>query len=1143
MIKTRRAKWEEIESGQQRRVWSKSTEALNVPISRGPVVLSAVVAIALIGLNLFLSAQTAREMFARADWVTHTHRVLTESKQLISTVLDAESELRGFLLTNREEYLQSIAQLEGNVERPLSVLSDLVSDNPEQSRRIKEIAELTSGKVSQLTQTLRTARESGVEEAIEIVASGVGRNRMDRLDQAVAGFEEAERELLRSRQTGLDEAYRTTLVSAVGSGLAVLFAIGLHFALSRQQSKRLAQQAEEIHAKSESMRFTLQSIGDGVITTDANGLIVEMNPIAEGLTGWKRSIAQGMKLEDIFHIVNETTREAVDNPAMRALKTGVIVGLANHTVLIRPDGSESPIDDSAAPIKMDDGRIEGSVLVFRDVSKRRAFEAQLQESEQTFRALFDSAPIGIVHTSMDGLLIRVNRRFCEILGMTEEELIGISYREITHPDDLQSNVDLVAPMMSGQQDSFSMNKRYRNHRGETIWANISSRLIRDYYGKPTSIISAVTDISEQRAAEETRIRMSAIVNASNDAIITKDLHGIVMSWNAAATKLFGYGEAEMVGSPIFKVVPEERQSEELDLLRRSSLLEEIEPLRTERLHQNGTRVEVLLKVAPLVDADGTLIGISTIAKDLTAESRAAMELRESEQRFRMLADNMSQFAWMANPEGEVYWYNKRWYDYTGTTIESVRGWGWQQVHHPDHLDRVVQSIQRSWDTGEPWEETFPIRGKDGKYRWFLSRALPIRDANNQITHWFGSNTDIDELIEKEEKLEKARITAENATKARGEFLANMSHEIRTPMTAILGHTEILADHISNPDDLQSVETIQRNGKFLLQIINDILDLSKIDSGKFEIEQIDISPTEVLHEIRSLLDVRAAEKQIDFQVHLDGSIPNTIQTDPIRLRQILVNLVGNAIKFTDNGRVDLHCRYEPGRNIMLFRIVDTGIGIDADVLPNLFQPFVQADASSTRAFEGTGLGLAISKRLAEMLGGTIWVDSRRGEGSIFSLEIDCGRIGEEPWIDEIKPIHSDGKSAKLAKVQGLVLVVDDRRDIRFLAQNFLEKAGASVVLATNGEEAIRMLTSEPFLSQSPVDAVLMDMQMPIMDGYTAAKKLREWGFSKPIIALTANAMKDDRDKCLACGCNDYATKPLDGGALVHLVASYIQEHQL
>nr|MCU0714799.1 CHASE3 domain-containing protein [Pirellula sp.] len=295
-------------------------------ISRGPVVFSAAVALALIGLNLILSAQMARELFGRADWVTHTHEVLTKSEHLLSTVLDAESELRGFLLTNRDEYLQSITQLESNSTEVLDSLSQMVEDNPEQVARLQEIKQLTAAKVNQLLETLRTARENGMEQAKGMVTTGEGRQRMERLDQAVSDFENAEKVLLDSRQADLNEAYRTTLVSAIGSGVAVLLAIGLHFGLSKQQSKKLIQQAESIHASSELMRFTFQSIGDGVITTDAQGLVVDMNAIAEGLTGWTRNNAQGIKLTDVFRIVNETTREVVDNPAIQALKTGAIVG-------------------------------------------------------------------------------------------------------------------------------------------------------------------------------------------------------------------------------------------------------------------------------------------------------------------------------------------------------------------------------------------------------------------------------------------------------------------------------------------------------------------------------------------------------------------------------------------------------------------------------------------------------------------------------------------------------------------------------------------------------------------------------------------------------------------------------------------------
>ncbi len=1003
-------------------------DGLEVQVSRGPVFLSAIVAFLLIVLNLWLSVQTAEKVIASADLVSHTHRAIKETEDVLTLLSSAESAVRGFIITGNEQHLSSldsiIEEFTGEsfslnslkalpeaVTHQLNRLTLLVSDNPIQLEQANELREISMRRVDRIMESLRIARAGGIEGVREQMTSLAGLRMMDRIRELAYSIANEERVLLKSRQDDLESAHRFNLVSALGSGLAVLFALGLHFLLTYQQHKQLVGQAEVIRANGELMQFT-----------------------------------------------------------------------------------------------------------------------------------FDSAPIGIINASLDGTIERVNEKFCEIIRMDPKELIGKELDELTHPEDRNLNQSVSADLFDGKSDTYTINKRYQNPRGEIAWVNATAKLVRDTDAKPVSVIATVSDISEQRKAEETRVRMSAIVNNSHDAMITKDLNGIVKSWNVAATKMFGYSELDMVGSPIFKVVPDEKHSEELELLRKASLRETIEPFRTERIRRDGTRVEVLLNVSPLIDSDGSLLGLSTIARDLTAETRAAMELRESEKRFRLLADNMSQFAWMARPDGTAYWFNKRWYDYTGTTFEEVEGLGWLSVHHPDHVDRIMESAKRSWETGKPFEETFPIRGKDGTYRWFLARALPVRDTTGQITQWFGSHTDITEIIENEVMLENARRTAELATKARGEFLANMSHEIRTPMTAILGHTEILADHITDPDDLQSVDTIRRNGKFLLQIINDILDLSKIDAGRFEVERRSVAAAEILQEIRSLLDVRAAEKQLSLEVKLDGSIPYSIQTDPVRLRQILVNLVGNAIKFTDQGSVELTCKYDSERNQMEFRVVDTGIGIDGKDLQRLFSPFEQADSSSTREFEGTGLGLAISKRLAEMLGGTIRVTSEVGKGSDFSLEIDCGAIGQEPWVREIHSIIPPAQVQRFAKIDGLILVVDDRRDIRLLAQTFLEKAGARVILATNGKEAIDRLMSPKPEEPDQVDAVLMDMQMPVMDGYTAAKRLRELGFKKPIIALTANAMKDDRDKCLRSGCDDYATKPLDGSTLVHIIASHMRQNR-
>ncbi len=511
-----------------------------------------------------------------------------------------------------------------------------------------------------------------------------------------------------------------------------------------------------------------------------------------------------------------------------------------------------PIDDSAAPIRGSDGSITGCVLVFRDVSERRKREGQLQWSEQTFRTTFDYAPVGIAHMGLDGTLLRVNEKLCDIVSYSREELQRLTSHQITHASDIAKDESFCAKLVDGLLPTATYEKRFVSKFGEAIWVKMTVSPIRDNRNRIEYFLAIVEDIREWRAAEETRNRMLAIIDSSNDAIIGKTFDGIITSWNPAAERLFGYSEEEMIGQSILMIVAPENREEEIELVNRLRAGERVDQYETIRLRKDGTKIEVILNISPINDSTGRQMGVSTIVRDITERKRAAESLRQSESRFRTLADNMSQFAWMADAKGFIHWFNNRWYDFTGTTLAGAQGWGWKEVVHPEHVDRVVQNIQRSWDTGEPWEDTFPIRGKDGQYRWFLSRALPIRDDSGQIETWFGSNTDITELKQYEESTQQARIAAENANSSRGEFLANMSHEIRTPMTAILGHADILLEHIQDPDNLQCVDTIRRNGKFLLQIINDILDLSKIDAGKFSVDHERVEPDLVLADVHSLM---------------------------------------------------------------------------------------------------------------------------------------------------------------------------------------------------------------------------------------------------------------------------------------------------
>jgi signal transduction histidine kinase/ActR/RegA family two-component response regulator len=462
----------------------------------------------------------------------------------------------------------------------------------------------------------------------------------------------------------------------------------------------------------------------------------------------------------------------------------------------------------------------------------------------------------------------------------------------------------------------------------------------------------------------------------------------------------------------------------------------------------------------------------------------------------------------------------------------------EMVHgrfHPDDHHMIEDEVARSLDPNGNGEFVLQHRilRIDGTIRWLnVRKRIRFEEQSGQRIPVSGmvAIADITGQKKFEQSLREAKEAAEAANRSRGEFLANMSHEIRTPMAAIIGHADILKDHLDDPDNQQVVETIRRNGSFLLSILNDILDLSKIDAGKFEVEKRPVRPDAVIGDVRSLMDVRASEKELPLKVEFEGPIPATIETDPVRLRQILLNLVGNAIKFTDRGEVRLSVRFNKNTQRLSFDVQDTGIGIPEEKLDDLFEPFIQADSTSTRSFGGTGLGLAICKRLAEALGGDVVVESELGIGSRFTLSLKVEEAGQlvEPNLNVQSPAESKAHELRLA---AKALVVDDRRDIRYLAEHFIEQAGGEVVTATNGLEAVKIVMSE---EGKDIDVIVMDMQMPVMDGYAAATELRKLGCKTPIIALTANAMKSDRDECLAAGCTDYTTKPLDSRKLVELI---------
>jgi len=770
--------------------------------------------------------------------------------------------------------------------------------------------------------------------------------------------------------------------------------------------------------------------------------------------------------------------------------------------------------------------------VVSQMELRKSLKTNAELAERCRQAILQASD-GIHLFDFEGRITTVNKKFCELTGRSEAELLKLRVEDLIPPEDLDELPTRFEELQSGK--TRVTQRRLVRPDGSLVNVEVSSKKFDD-----NTIQAIVRDVTERKIIEkklsDSEIRFRDFVNNSLALFCTHDLQGTIESVNPAAADALGYAESELVGKSLADIL----LAETIEML--PAYLAQI---------KTGGEVRGFMQVVTkngehrIWSYSNVLCGtgencqyVLGSAQDITELKRGEDELKKSQKRFNLFIDNSPAVIFLKNEDGRYVTVNRSFEALFQVRREDLKGKTDFEFFPPEIAESICINDRSVLETGETLKAVEFVPTPDGTPHYWLSNKFLIEDGENK-KFVGGIAVDITERKQMEDDLHAARDAALESVRLKSAFLTNVSHEIRTPMNGVLGMTELLLDTPLDRAQRDYAETIRQSGDALLTVINDILDLAKIEAGKLRFETVDFDVRETIESTVEMLAGRAFGKNIEIASLIDTKVPRILRGDPGRLRQVLTNLVGNAVKFTESGgvRVEANVREEKaGQTILRFDVIDTGIGITEKNLKNLFQPFVQVDNSTTRQFGGTGLGLVISKQIVGMMNGEISVESELNKGSRFSF---TARFANKPASTEEKTASPSAIAQQLNGKR--ILIADASAVICVNLEQYCRIWNLTVCSAANGEEALRKLRKSA-LENRPFDFVVIDLNLPDWDGFSLVQRIKtETDYASPrIIVTTAYGQRGDAAEAQKIGVAGYLTKPVRGSQLLECLSAVLTE---